>query len=256
MDAYFARQPILDQEQSVFGYELLFRPNSDATHSGDLPVLDGDQATAAVLETVNWRGIERATGGRPAFVNFTENLLLNDFMLMYPNTCLVVEVLEFVRESPALLSAMTCLKENGYTIALDDFVLRHDNVRLLRMCDIVKVEVSIGGPALDNLRRVLDAVNGTDCKVLAEKVETREEFELARSLGCALFQGYFFAKPATVLERIVAPKNVNLLQLVSAVNRPEIDFDEITSIIRRDVGLSYKTLQLVNSAHYAPAPKS
>ncbi len=252
MDAYFARQPILDQEQRVFGYELLFRPSSEATHSGDLPVLDGDQATAAVLETVNWRGIERATGGRPAFVNFTENLLLSDIVCMYPSACLVIEVLEYVRESPDLLQAVTRLKEQGYTIALDDFVLRHDNVRLLQMCDIVKVEVSSGGPALDNLRRVLDAVRGIPCRVLAEKVETRAEFEVARAMGCTLFQGYFFAKPATVLERIVAPKNVNLLQLVGAVNQSTINFDEITNIIRRDVGLSYKTLQLINSAQYAP----
>ena len=94
MNAYFARQPILDEDLNLFGYELLFRPNPQTNTSGKNIVVDGNSATSSVLNAIEWGGIEKVTGGTHAFVNFTEQLLLAGLPTLYPNQHLVVEVLE------------------------------------------------------------------------------------------------------------------------------------------------------------------
>lgn len=122
MEAYFARQPILDANLQLHGYELLFRPNPTAQTSGDSIRVDGDRATASVLDAVSAHGIDKVTSGKRAYVNFTQRLLLDNVATLYPKEYLTVEVLEDIPPTPELVSALTHLKELGYTIALDDYV--------------------------------------------------------------------------------------------------------------------------------------
>ncbi|HBR01306.1 MAG TPA: hypothetical protein DD738_01685, partial [Ruminiclostridium sp.] len=190
MNAYFARQPILDEDLNLFGYELLFRPNPQTNTSGKNIVVDGNSATSSVLNAIEWGGIEKVTGGTHAFVNFTEQLLLAGLPTLYPNQHLVVEVLETVRINPQVLEAIRQLKEKGYIIALDDYEYRANDQYLLSLCDIVKVEVDGSAKSFQNLQRVVQAVNLQQCRVLAEKVETQQDFEESKALGCTLFQGY------------------------------------------------------------------
>lgn len=250
MDAYFARQPILDQNLQLFGYELLFRSNPKAHTSGVMPTVDGDYATASVLEAVNINGIEKITSGSYAFVNFTKRLLLDGIATLYPKEYLAVEILEDIRVDETLLEAVRNLRSAGYLVVLDDYIYRPGDEPLLEMSDIIKVEVDGSSAAYSNLHTIAKKVNLKRCKLLAEKVETQEVFDKAAQMGCTLFQGYFFAKPKTIAKKTVSPLKVNQLRLIQEIMKPDIDFKAISNIIKNDVGLSYKLLRLVNSAYY------
>lgn len=250
MDAYFARQPILDQNLQLFGYELLFRSSPQSHTSGSMPMIDGDRATASVLDAVNLNGIEKITGGSYAFVNFTKRLLLDGIATLYPREFLAVEILESIHVDAEVMAAIAELKESGYLIALDDYVYRPGDDALISMCDIIKVEVDGTADSFRNLNTVLKKADMRRCRILAEKVETQEVFERASAMGCSLFQGYFFAKPKTIAKKTVSPLRVNQLRLMHEVTKKDIDFRTISDIIKNDVSLSYKTLRLVNSVYY------
>lgn len=250
MNTYFARQPILDKNQLLHGYELLFRPDPKAETSGDIPIRDGDSATASVLNAVSQRGLSSVTGGKRAFVNFTGRLLLEGIPTLYPKEYLTVEVLESVKTTEALIDAILDLRQRGYTIALDDYIIKKDNEKLLDLADIIKVEVNEDERSIQNIRKVAAKINRRKSILLAEKVETKEMFEVSKALGCSLFQGYFFARPVTELEYTVSSLRINHLRLIREVSHPHVDFGAIADIIKQDTGLSYKILRLVNSAYF------
>lgn len=250
MDAYFARQPILDERNKLFGYELLFRPNPKVNSSGDNILVDGDKATISILNAVDWGGIERITGGTHAFINFTEQLILDDVAAMYPKEHLVVEVLETVNITPAVLNALRALKDKGYIIAADDYEHQENHQELLDLCDIIKLEVDGSAKAWHNLERVSASIDHSRCRLLAEKVETEEIVEQAKVMGCTLFQGYYFAKPKLVMEKTINPMRFNQIRLMREIAKPDADFAAMADIIKQDLGLSARTLRLVNSAYY------
>ncbi|HHY53609.1 MAG TPA: HDOD domain-containing protein [Clostridiales bacterium] len=248
MNVYFARQPILDEKLNLFGYELLFRPNPQADAFAH--PMDGNSATSSILSALEWSGIEKVTGGTHAFVNFTEQLLLAGYPTHYPNQHLVVEVLETVRIHPKVLACLYKLKEKGYRIALDDYTYRPNDQSLLSLCDIVKVEVDGSAKSFQNLERVANAVNLQQCRILAEKVETQQDFETSKAMGCTLFQGYFFARPNIVTEKAIHPLKISQMRLLREISKPEVEFQVLANIIKNDVALTAKTLRLVNSPYY------
>ncbi|MDL2294685.1 HDOD domain-containing protein [Ruminococcaceae bacterium OttesenSCG-928-D13] len=250
INSYFARQPILDDNQRLYAYELLFRPNPDKNESGQPLAFDGDRATMDVLEALTWGGINKITGGVPAFVNFTERLLLDEVATLYSKEFLVVEVLENIHITNAVLDAIRELKHKGYKIALDDYWFRKEDSALLSLCDIVKLEVDGSRKSYRNIVSVRQALVGTKCRLLAEKVETLQVFEQSRRLGCTLFQGYFFAKPNIMGQKRLSPLKLNQVRLIRELARDEMDFEAMASIVKQDIGLTYKTLRLVNSAYY------
>lgn len=255
MDLYFARQPILDRDLKVFGYELLFRSSPQKATAGELSQEVGDYATSVVLEAVSTNGIETITGGTYAFVNFTRGLLLDGVATLYPNQYLVVEVLENIKVDEEVLAAVQALRENGYLIALDDYVYRPGDEPLLKMSDIIKLEVDGSDAAYENLQIVAEKIDLARCRLLAEKVETEEVFHKAAAMGCTLFQGYFFAKPKMLSQKTVSPLYMNQLRLVQEMMKNEIDYTAVSDIIKNDVGLSYKILRLVNSAYFGSRSK-
>ncbi|MDR3207879.1 MAG: HDOD domain-containing protein [Oscillospiraceae bacterium] len=244
MNQFLARQPIFDRNMNVYGYELLYR--SDGEHNSAGALTDPDRATSELMVTgFHNIGVEKLTGGKRAFVNFTENLLREKVATLFSNRYLVVEILETVRESPKIIEACQQLKHDGYLLALDDFVYAEENRRLLGLADIVKVDWLLPDVE-ENARR---ARNG-NARLLAEKVETEEAFERARALGFSLFQGYFFSKPTILAQKKVDPMAAHYLQLVRLVNQEEVDFISLSKLIRRDVVLSYRLLRLVNSVYF------
>lgn len=251
MNAYFARQPILDVNLNLHGYELLFRPNPQAEHSGSPMNKDGDSATLSILQALDWGGIQKITGGKYAFVNFTGQLLLEDVITQYPKEYLVVEILETVKINAQLIDVIRSLKKKGYRIALDDYVYNPSDQELLELCNIIKVELDGTLESFRNLKRVCEAVDKQKCRILAEKVENQRVFEIAKAMGCTLFQGYFFAKPKLVSERVVTPIKVNVLRLMQEFSKEDPDFEVLSGIIKNDLALSVKTLRLVNSAYYS-----
>jgi len=240
---FIARQPIFDPKLALRGYELLFR--NSATNAAPLD-MDQASATAQVLSTTADLGLASLVGARLAFVNLPERFLDEPDLLPLAPGQLVLEILEDVELNDARVANIKLLAERGYTIALDDFICDGRFDAALPHVDIIKLEI----PAIprerwpEEVRRLRERGH----RVLAEKVETDEEFRILRELGCDFFQGYFFARPRVISGRRLASSQLALLQLLSQVTDPGCDFDALTGLIGQDIALSVRVLNHVNSA--------
>ncbi|SMC20327.1 EAL and modified HD-GYP domain-containing signal transduction protein [Desulfacinum hydrothermale DSM 13146] len=247
-NTFIARQPILDRKLRVFGYEILFRANPDDPESH---IVDGDSATLSVIQNLLMlSGTDSFTGGAKAFVNFTQNLLLQEAPFYLPREWAVIEILESVEPLPEVVEACRRLKQEGYTLALDDFVL--DNVQhlpLLPLTDILKVDVRLTAP--EERRHIIKRFGDRVGRFLAEKTETRQEFQEALEAGFSLFQGYFFSRPVIIARKDIPVYKVNALRLIQQLNRPDLDMDALEKVIKQDPALVYKLLRYVNSAFFA-----
>ncbi len=242
-DVFVARQPIFDRDLNIFGYELLSRRANTAA----APVLDGDTATAEViLNTFTAIGFEELVGEHYAFLNMTRRFLLQQQPpLILPASRVVLEVLEDTLPDAELINALRGWAERGYTIALDDFIVRDSTLPLLDVAHIVKVEVNALTEA--ELKEQVQALRRYRPRLLAEKVETREQFELCRRLGFDYFQGFFLERPQVMQGTSISTARLPVVMLLAALYRPEVDVEELEEIISRDVSLSYKLLRYLNS---------
>jgi len=247
VDAYVARQPILDRKMKAYGYELLFRSGAAEKNS---MVTDADQATSrVVMESFFSRGLENITGGKLAFVNFTSRLLLEGAATLFPKEQLVVEILEDVEPEPEIIEACRNLYDRGYTLAMDDFVYRPELDPLIELSQVIKFDFMLSTP--DEISDMLKKFPIKGKQLLAEKIETNEMFVLAEKMGFSLFQGYFFSKPVTYTTKTLSPLKASYISLLREINQEEeLDFERLGVTIRGDVALSYKLLKLVNSSYY------
>jgi EAL and modified HD-GYP domain-containing signal transduction protein len=249
MDVYVARQPIFNRRQKIVGYELLFRDGTAAF----VPDMDGDVATNTVLSNSMFSiGLESLLGGKKAFVNFTQNLLTQKVPLLLPKETVVVEILEDVVPTTELLDACREMVEKGYTLALDDFTYSDDLKSLIALAHIIKFDFRL--TPLDDIQSYLSKIerrNGLE--LLAEKVETYDEFNIAVDMGFEYFQGYFFCKPELVKGKKISGSQLSLLRIIAEVNKVDFQFDTIENLIAPDVSLSYKLLRYINSAFFAKA---
>lgn len=245
MDIFLARQPIFDSKQVVYAYEILYRSGATNTFDG----IDGDQASISVMfNTFQIFGIDNLTNGKPVFINFTENLLNGEIATLFPKELLVVEILENVAPKEEIIENSKSLKDIGYKIALDDFVYSEEYEGLIELADIIKIDFL--NSSKEEIEKVSKDLKVRNIKLLAEKVETREEFEYAKELGFTLFQGYFFSKPEIVRSKKLQPVKSTALQLINEVNKEEIDFDKMDTIISRDLSITYNLLKIVNSGAF------
>ena len=245
MEVFLARQPIFDLNQNVNAYEILYRSGFTNNFNG----VDVDKASREVIfNTFQTFGIENLTNGKPVFINFTENLINDGTATLFSKDFLVVEILEDVLPNERVIEKSKVLKEMGYKIALDDFVYKPEYEGLIELADIIKIDFLISNP--EEIEKVSKDLKNRNIELLAEKVETRKEFEYAKSLGFSLFQGYFFSKPEIVLSKKLQPIKTTFLQLVNKVNENEIDFNVISKIVSMDLALTYNLLKLVNSAAF------
>ena len=245
MDVYVARQPIFDSETHLYAYEFLFRDGL----SNAFPDLDGDTATSRLLTNTFFTiGIDRLSGQKKFFVNFTRDLLLKRVPTMFPADSLVVEILEDVEPEAELVEACREISAAGYTVALDDFLFRPELKPLIELAHIIKIDLR--QTPINRAEKLIRALGGHRLTFLAEKVETHEEFEQAKELGFELFQGYFFSKPEIVQGKDIKPAKITLLQLIQETRRPDCNIDDLDRLINRDVSLSYKLLRYINSAFF------
>jgi EAL and modified HD-GYP domain-containing signal transduction protein len=250
MDAYVARQPIFLKNKSIYAYELLFR---DGT-ANFVPDIDGDVATATVMSnSVLIIGIESIIGDKKAFINFTQNLLVKKIPLLLPKETTVVEILEDVTPEADLLTACAEMAKAGYLLALDDFEYSPELLPLIEMAHIIKFDFRL--TPLAEIESYLKLLPQGRRRLLAEKVETYEEFEIAQKMGFELFQGYFFCKPEIIRGREIPGSQLNLLQLMSALNKKDFQFDHLENLVTQDVGLSYKLMRYINSPFFGRASK-
>ncbi len=246
VDTFVARQPIFDRRKEVYGYELLYRSAKDQT---SFPGGDGTEATKQVVaNTLISIGAEKVLCGRRAFINLDHTLLIDSLYGSFSPDKVVIEVLETTEVGETVIAACRKLHESGFTIALDDFAPGSSAEALLPFARIIKIDVRATSRRVQQsvLRRTFPG----ECLMLAEKVETREEYEWVREAGYDLFQGHFFEKPEIITGRDIPPTKLTCLQLLRYISEPEIDCKKTAALIKSDVGFSFKLLRYVNSAWF------
>jgi len=245
MDVFLARQPILNKFSKLYGYELLFRDSEKNSFHGQ----DGDKATIEVIKNsfINI-GIDKVTGGKKAFINFTKNILESDIFSVLPPQSVIVEILEDVEPTEEILVLCKKLKGLGYLIALDDFVYSSKYKKLIEIVDIIKVDFQITKGY--ERKKVIEKVNSPNIKFIAEKIETLEEFNEAVSDGYSYFQGYYFSRPLIVSGKRISENKMIYMKLLKEINCGSFNIEIIEDLIKRDVSLSFKLLKLINSANY------
>lgn len=247
MDVYVARQAIFDRKHHLYAYELLYR--SDAV-SNEFDGTEAASATAQVIaNSLLSVGLENMLGGKKAFVNFDRTLLIGGFQAILPPDTLVVEILESVEPDTHVLEACGALRKQGYTIALDDFVQHPRQKALTDVAQMIKVDMRSTSRA--EQQRLIQTYQPRGIAMLAEKVETHEEFEWARNAGYEYFQGYYFARPVVVRGRHIPAAKLACLRLLSEMQSSDLDFDRVQKLIAGDVALSFKLLRYANSALFA-----
>ncbi len=244
MDLFVARQPILDADQKIFGYELLFRSGPENV----FPDVDHDAASSRTInDSVSAFGLDRLAAQKRVFLNVARRVLVEELYSILPTQRVVLELLETVKPDPEVLAACRALKRNGYVLALDDYVDDPTYEPLIELADFIKVDFLATDSAT---RRELATRYGPRLHLLAEKVETCEDFREGLKLGYEYFQGFYFCRPEMISRREIPAFKLNYLRLIQEVCRPELDFTRLEEIIKSEVSLSVRLLRLLNSAAF------
>lgn len=245
-DIFIGRQPIFDRNLEVYAYELLFRSGTQ----NQAGTFDGDQATSQVIINAFIEiGLEQIVGPHLAFINLTRSFVTSTTTLPFPKDRVVLEILEDIRPDAEVIEGARNLASQGYSLALDDFIFHEDLKPLIEQAQIIKIDLM--ALSREQLIEHVQLLRGYKVKLLAEKIETQEEFEHCKQLGFDYFQGYFLSKPNIVQSTQLPPNRLAILQLLSKLQSPETDAAGIETLIMQDVALSYKLLRYINSAFFA-----
>lgn len=244
-NAVVGRQPVVDRDRRIVGYELLFRAveaSDTAQGADDAASLDGDAMTDTVILSALSLGLERLVGAATLFFNADRGLLTGQRQIVLPPSRTVVEVLESVDIDDEVLAGCRRLADAGFRLAADDFTWFDGAERLLPAVDIVKVDLQLNRPA--ELPQLVQRCRRFDVQLLAEKVETEEEFELCRNLGFEYFQGYLLGRPANLSGRVVEPTLAGVARLAAEMMSEDLDYARIEEVLRTEPALTYRLLQL------------
>lgn len=247
MEVFMARQPVFNLDKTVFGYELLFRNGFENAFPG----VDGDSATSSLMSNIFFPfDLDAVLGGKQGLINFTEKLILQKIPLLLPKGNFIIEVLEDIEPSDEVIHSLTQFKEQGFTIALDDFVYHKKFHPMMQLCRIIKFDLK--ETPLNTLFDIVEYIKENYAiKLLAEKIETHEEYELARKMEFELFQGYFFSRPEMMSTKGIASSQITKLGLIKEFSRSDIDIEKAETLIKNDAAISFKLLKFINSAYFA-----
>jgi c-di-GMP-related signal transduction protein len=240
---FIGRQPILDARRRVYGYELLFRAGPENAFNGN-----PDIASPQMIDTTLLFGMDNLVFGSRAFVNCSREALIHRLPTCLPAASTVLEVLETIEIDDDVFAACKELKQLGYGIALDDFLPGTSTDRLIPLADYIKLDFR--ACSSETLRSVLGRLNGSTASLIAEKVETEEEFKRAIDEGYDYFQGYFFSRPSILASHEIPANQIIYLELLAAISRPSSDRDEIDRLVGSDASLCYRLLRMVNAAGF------
>ncbi|MHB8937805.1 MAG: EAL and HDOD domain-containing protein [Thiobacillus sp.] len=242
-ETFLARQPIVDADHRLFAYELLFRQSMSAVSAQITSQL---QAGVEIISNTLCLGPDWLLQGKLAFINLDEATLMSDFVCLLPPRHVVYEILETVAVTPVLIARIRELRQLGYRFALDDFVCLDEYRPLLPMVDFVKLDVLEQPPEKTAEIIAHIRLNFTG-QFIAEKVESREMFDLCRNCGIQYFQGYYFAHPENLASKTIQPGQLAVLELMNKVRTCE-DLAEIEEPLRRNAALTLRLLRYANSA--------
>jgi EAL and modified HD-GYP domain-containing signal transduction protein len=246
-DVFVARQPIYDSAMAVMAFELLYRPSPSETRAR---IIDPRQATLEVISSAALEiGLDRLSGGQPVHINFPMELLVDVPDLPLPPNLVVIEVLEDVRAEPEVIEGIRKLRARGHRIALDDYSPQVSDPRLLEFADIVKLEIT--HPPAAELAKLVKELKPRGVQLIAENVETPEDFESCVALGFTGFQGYFLQHPQTFRAKRVPSNRLSTLRLVASLSNEQYSIDEVELLISQNVSMSYHVLRCINSSYYS-----
>lgn len=245
-DVFIGRQPIFDRQENIYAFELLHR--KDETNV--FPNMNPEEATLQLLiNTFLTVGIDEVVGQTRSFINFSEKLLSHDVMNQLDPDYVVLEILEDTKITPAFIRKLKELRNKGFTLVLDDFVMEVGNElydEVFKLVHIIKIDYLF---TPETERKCMENIlkQYSHLALLAEKIETKEQYMEARRAGYHLFQGYYFAKPE-IMKRLDIPSNKVLhFHLFQLLNKEDIDVEEVSQLIMHDVSLSYKLMRYINS---------
>lgn len=246
-EIFVGRQPIYNKALGIYGYELLFR--SGIVNNAALGQMTADGATSTtIINSFLEIGLDKLVGNGFAFINLTEQFLFEEDMLPISPKQVVLEVLENIPVDARLVQALKRLKNKGFTVALDDYIYNPAHKPIVALADIIKIDIT----QLDrkDLVRHVKVLKQYSAKLLAEKVETLDEFEFCEKLGFDYFQGYFLSRPRIIKSKSLPSNKLAVLNLISVLQDPNSEIDELEEAISFDVSMSYKILKLINSAFF------
>lgn len=247
MNAFVARQPIFDRQEKVFAYELLYRQNMANYYYHP----DGDNATKTLItNSFLLFGINELTSGKLAFINFTSNTIKKGLPTALPKETVAIEILETIEPDDEIIAACKVLKELGYKLVLDDYVFEPKHDSFIELADIIKVDYRLTSP--NARKRLIKEIYGKwpKIKFLAEKIETKAEFNEAVKIGFELFQGYYFCKPIITSVKNIPHNKLKLLKLSNQIFDEHFSFEQIEKVISGDVSLIFKLLKYINSPFF------
>lgn len=242
---YVAKQPILDVSLGTYGYELLFR--SEPGHSEAI-FDDPDMATVSVINYGFIKSQEKIKQHKKIFINFTERLLLEGAPRALPPAVVVIELLESISNSQHVIDEIIKYKQEGYLIALDDYIGTNSSSSYLDFADIIKIDVLDKSEA--EVSKILSTVKDKRALKLAEKVSDGKAYRSLQKLGFDLFQGYFFARPENLSGKKVNSSQLIKIKALSVLQNPNIEINELVDLISIDPPITYRLLRLLNSAAY------
>jgi c-di-GMP-related signal transduction protein len=232
---FVARQPIYDGRMEVYGYELLFRAGDESWAD----VANADEATAStIVTTFGDIGLDTLVGGRMCFVNVTREFVLNDFVPLLPVGRVGLEMPRDIAADPDVAAKLGELGD-----------MRPDSARLLELAHMVKLDAQSFTD--EQLREQIEAIAAHKVKLIGERIESYEQFDRCKAAGLGFFQGYFFCQPKTVAGRGIPSNRLAQVQLIAALQDPEVSLEELDAVISRDLGVSYRLLRWINSAYFS-----
>lgn len=239
---YAARQPILAVDETVIGYQLLFRTGVVDHFSGR----ESNNSSRSAIDASGLLGLDVLCDNRLAFIGCTRDILLENSLPFLPADKVVAEIATGVAADEAVLDACRGLKDAGFKIALNDFSINDSREALIGCVDFLKVDVK--RRSWEDVQRIAEAFNRENIALVAEKVETWEDFDHTRRIGFHYFQGYFFRRPETMRTRVATAYQTTYLRLLQAVSRPELNWGEVEDLIKRDAALYVRLMRYINSA--------
>lgn len=246
---FIGRQAIYDKQLKVSAYELLSRSNSEHNEAFVGEHNANHATTIVMLNALTEIGLQQLVGDHPAFINLTYDFLIGKCAIPDLRNQLVLEILEDVEVTDELVAAVQKLSDSGYMIALDDFIYHDKMLPLVEIADIIKIDILL----LDEqgLRDHVKKLSPFNVRLLAEKVESQEEYELCKELGFDYFQGYFFCKPKIVESQRAPANRITIINLLAKLQNPEVHIEALEELISQDLALSYRLLKYINSAAFA-----
>ncbi len=245
MEVFVARQPIFDRRQKVYAYELLYRTGS---HNYN-PTTDGDLATSEVIVNSFLNlGLDKLTRRKRAFINFSEQLIKNETALLLPRDLIAIEIARDYGFEQETCQACLALKKKGYMIILDDYVHSSETTKLVDIADFIKVDYQ--ETEAREREEIVNYFKNSKVKLIAEKVENVKDYGDAMANGYDFFQGFFFCEPTVITGKEVPGAKLQNLRLLQEIYKPDMDFDQVETLIKQDPSLSYKLLRFINSVAF------